>query len=336
LGWPGSPEKYRFSRLPVVLHAASAQWPSFQKTKELFLSAETFDVSENGQALKVYRWKPSSESGRSGDPPTIMLVHGWGGSARSMQAFVEPLQKSGCNVVAFDAPAHGASKGTQTTLLNVAASLRGIAGEIGPLHAVVGHSFGGMVLAAAIGDGQRPDNLRTVERLVLIGVPDSLSEILSRYGEHIRLAPAARPHLKARIEKRAGRSVDMLSTGSFIAASQIPTLVIHDNQDREVPVADGRAIADRAPVSKFLATEGLGHRRILRSSTENKRGQVPFFRKSKRIETQDVCLRSASARPRRSPACTGGQSCKERIKTCRQIKRKYRESIGKARTCKNE
>ena len=237
-----------------------------RKTNDVFLSAEAFDVSENGQALKVYRWSSCSESKGSQDPFNVLLVHGWGGSARSMQAFVDPLRASGCNVIAFDAPAHGASKGNQTTLLNVAASLREIAGETGPLHAVVGHSFGGMVLAVALGDGDRPANLQTVERLVLIGVPDSMSEILSRYGEHIRLAPPARPHLKARIERKAGRSVNLLSTGSFIAASRVPTLVIHDNQDKEVPVADGEAIAERAPEAQFLPTEGLGHRRILFSS----------------------------------------------------------------------
>ncbi len=60
--------------------------------------------------------------------------------------------------------------------------------------------------------------------------------------------------------------MDKLSTGSFIAASRVPTLVIHDNQDKEVPVADGQAIADRSPAARFLPTEGLGHRRILRSS----------------------------------------------------------------------
>jgi pimeloyl-ACP methyl ester carboxylesterase len=236
-----------------------------KKNREVYLSAETFCVSDNGRPLKVYRWLCLESSGEEKKPLNVMLVHGWGGSARSMQAFIEPLQKSGCNVIAFDAPAHGDSSGRQTTLLNVAASLRGISGEVGPVHAMVGHSFGGMVLAAALGEGERPENLSHVARLVLIGVPDGMNEILFRYGEHIRLAPAARRHLRARIEKRAGRSVDTISTGGFIEASRIPTLVIHDNNDKEVPVTEGRAIADRSPNGRFFATEGLGHRRILRS-----------------------------------------------------------------------
>jgi pimeloyl-ACP methyl ester carboxylesterase len=236
-----------------------------RKNRDVFLSAEAFTVSDNGRMLKVYRW-PCSNSNDSKAALNVMLVHGWGGSARSMQAFVEPLQKSGCNVIAFDAPAHGDSQGRQTTLINVAASLRGVATQVGPIHALVGHSFGGMVLAVALGDGDRPAQLSAVERLVLIGVPDGMKEILTRYGEHIRLAPAARSHLRARIEKRAGRSVDKLSTGGFIEASRIPTLVIHDNHDKEVPVTEGRAIANRSPDGQFLATEGLGHRRILRSS----------------------------------------------------------------------
>jgi pimeloyl-ACP methyl ester carboxylesterase len=43
----------------------------------------------------------------------------------------------------------------------------------------------------------------------------------------------------------------------------IPLLVIHDADDKEIAVTQGKKIADAYPQAKFVETKGLGHRRIL-------------------------------------------------------------------------
>jgi hypothetical protein len=43
-----------------------------------------------------------------------------------------------------------------------------------------------------------------------------------------------------------------------------PTLVVHDHGDREVGFRDGHETARAWPGARLLATEGLGHRRLLR------------------------------------------------------------------------
>jgi pimeloyl-ACP methyl ester carboxylesterase len=53
-------------------------------------------------------------------------------------------------------------------------------------------------------------------------------------------------------------------TARFAAALRAPALVIHDRSDREVPFASGEAIARAWRGAELLATEGLGHSRILR------------------------------------------------------------------------
>jgi pimeloyl-ACP methyl ester carboxylesterase len=44
----------------------------------------------------------------------------------------------------------------------------------------------------------------------------------------------------------------------------LPALIIHDRDDRDVPWQEGEAVARAWPHARFLRTEGLGHRRILR------------------------------------------------------------------------
>ena len=42
-----------------------------------------------------------------------------------------------------------------------------------------------------------------------------------------------------------------------------PLLVIHDRADKEVPCAEGEALAAAWPNGSLVTTVGLGHRRIL-------------------------------------------------------------------------
>ena len=55
-----------------------------------------------------------------------------------------------------------------------------------------------------------------------------------------------------------------LSMDRIAPRLELPLLVIHDRDDREVPWVDGASIADASPRASLLSTEGLGHRRILR------------------------------------------------------------------------
>jgi pimeloyl-ACP methyl ester carboxylesterase len=43
-------------------------------------------------------------------------------------------------------------------------------------------------------------------------------------------------------------------------------LVVHDRHDRETPFANAEAMAAAGPHVRLLATEGLGHRRVLQSA----------------------------------------------------------------------
>jgi hypothetical protein len=93
-----------------------------------------------------------------------------------------------------------------------------------------------------------------------------MTDMLSRYQAELHIAPAVLDYIKERIEKVAGRPVEALSTRAFVEASKLPAMVIHDKNDREVPVNEGCAIAASSPSTRFVETTGLGHRRILLSS----------------------------------------------------------------------
>ena len=47
---------------------------------------------------------------------------------------------------------------------------------------------------------------------------------------------------------------------------KLPTLVVHDRVDTVNPFADGQAFVDAVEGARMLATDGLGHRAILKDA----------------------------------------------------------------------
>lgn len=91
-----------------------------------------------------------------------VLLHGMTGSSESWWRLVPLLVENGYRVLAIDLPGHGLSPRDETlTIQRAAASVAdSISGECcSAPDLAIGHSFGGMVLAAAVGFGALAPNL---------------------------------------------------------------------------------------------------------------------------------------------------------------------------------
>ena len=191
-----------------------------------------------------------------GAGPTVLLVHGWEGRGAQLGAFVDPLVAAGYRVVALDGPAHGDSLGVTTTGPEFARALVATRHAVGPLAAIVGHSFGGFTSLLAVSRG-----LPTA-RVVTIGTPASVPEVLRDFLRMIRLPDRALPSMIAALEARVGAPMASFEVEAFAPTVHVPVLVVHDTDDRAVPYDDGPRLAEVFG-ARLLTTNGLGHRRIL-------------------------------------------------------------------------
>ena len=196
---------------------------------------------------------------------TVLLVHGWTGDAASMAGFVEPLLSAGFRVVAFDLPGHGASTGRELNIPLGVASLAAVARVFGPFHAIVTHSFGGAITLAALAGSVRGQPVVSADRLVLISAPSSITGITRQFGNAIGLGRRGQAALERRIHVVAGNPVEAFEGPLQLKAIGLPTLVIHDRQDRELGFQHAQALAAAGSRVQLEATEGLGHRRILKA-----------------------------------------------------------------------
>jgi pimeloyl-ACP methyl ester carboxylesterase len=191
-----------------------------------------------------------------GAGPTVLLVHGWEGRGAQLGAFVDPLVAAGYRVVALDGPAHGDSPGVTTTGPEFARALVATRDAVGPLAAIVGHSFGGFTSLLAVSRGV------PTARVVTIGTPASVPEVLRDFTRMIRLPDRALPSMIAALEARVGAPMASFEVEAFAPGVHAPVLVVHDTDDREVPYEGGRRLAEVFG-ARLLTTNGLGHRRIL-------------------------------------------------------------------------
>lgn len=195
----------------------------------------------------------------AGEGPTVLLVHGWGDHAARLGAFVAPLVLQGFRVVAVDMPGHGARGIARTDLPAMADALRLVAAQVGPIHAVIGHSMGATVSMIAVRDGMSPT------ALVLLAPPVRLEHAVSRFGEMLDLPERTLTGLRRRIERRFGTSVWRDYAADHLQL-EVPTLLIHDADDPQVDISEGRMLAASWPDVEMVETAGLGHQRIVRDA----------------------------------------------------------------------
>ena len=199
-----------------------------------------------------------------GTGPAVYLLHGWGGQAGQLAAFVAPLVARGYRVVAFDTPSHGRSGPgaygpRSSSIPEFAAALTAVVAAHGPAHAVIAHSMGGTAAAVALCDGLRAGR---VALLAPMAGPESYAR---RFADVLGFGEPTYRRLVARVERRVGapmRHFDVPELGRAVAMP--PTLVVHDRDDTYTPVSDGAAIAAAWPAARLHVTSGLGHRRLLR------------------------------------------------------------------------
>jgi pimeloyl-ACP methyl ester carboxylesterase len=68
-----------------------------------------------------------------------------------------------------------------------------------------------------------------------------------------------------RFERRLGFAREELRLAALVAGVDVPMLIVHDVDDRDVPWEEGQALARAAANARFVGTRGLGHRQILRA-----------------------------------------------------------------------
>lgn len=199
--------------------------------------------------LAVHRW--------GDEGPIALLVHGFGGHAGDLLPYVEPLRARGYQVLALDAPAHGASAGRHAGLPVMAEAVSAVARAAGRPEVVVAHALGATACALAAQRGMK------VARMAWIAPAASVAAAARGFAEALAMPAELRARFVGAVEQELGASLEALELSAIAPAQRAPVLIVHDRDDDVAPVSQSIRAAEALPVARLAVTRGLGHRRIL-------------------------------------------------------------------------
>ena len=207
-------------------------------------------INDIQKRVVCYNWQ--------GKGPKILLMHGWSGRSTNFYKIIERLMLSNYNVYAFDAPAHGESDGLITNLPEFIISQEELIKKLGPFDAILGHSGGGITSCEVC------VRIPKIKKLILISPFDKMEDIFEKYFDLIDLGEKAKKLMISYFFRKTQRNIIEFSGSSLAKKINAKTLVIHDEDDKEVEVLNAINIDKNIKNSSLRITKGLGHRRILR------------------------------------------------------------------------
>ncbi|MFK5958288.1 MAG: alpha/beta hydrolase [Lutibacter sp.] len=190
----------------------------------------------------------------------VLLVHGWSGRGTQLYKIADTLLEHGFMTISFDGPAHGKSTGKTTMMNEFVTAIKGIEEKFGPFEFAIGHSLGGMSVLNSVKQGL------TIKKAVIIGAGDIITDIIYDFVNKLKLKPTMVQRIKKHFYKKYNEDIDNYSASTAAKKTPIPTLVIHDTEDYDVPVSCAYNIRQNLQQGELLITNGLGHRRILKDT----------------------------------------------------------------------
>ena len=205
----------------------------------------------NQHKIQTYHWQ--------GSGPRVLLAHGWESNSARWKPLIALLQAAGFDIVAMDAPRHGATEGRYFGAILYGEMMNVVVNRFNPT-AIVGHSIGGFATTYYLNHFETKKKTPSVSKLILLATPSNLRFIFDLFLRVVGVNKNVRRGYYAEFERLAGAKTDDFTAENFCKTLILKGLIIHDKTDDVAPFADSVKINAALKGSKHVITEGYGHR----------------------------------------------------------------------------
>ncbi|MCW3108193.1 MAG: alpha/beta hydrolase, partial [Segetibacter sp.] len=211
---------------------------SKRKTYEapaVFEQAGKASFSFQQHQIHGFCWKPKVPNGYK-----LLICHGFDSLSYRFERYIEPLLHQGFEIYAFDAPGHGLSSGKTINALLYRDMILEVYDRFGPFDGVVAHSFAGIAVTIAIEKmtGDLP------KRLILIAPATETTRSIDDFCRHLKISPRLRREMEKLIVQIGGQPPSWYSVSRVIQSISVPTLWLHDVNDRITPYEDMKHLTE--------------------------------------------------------------------------------------------
>lgn len=196
-------------------------------------------------------WKGNSNK-------TALLIHGWNGDLTQFTRIFDALREREYTIYGIHPRAHGPSRYTMSHPGFFIEAVTEASVWLGKnFDIAIGHSMG----AGALGCVSSTVNI--AKSLVLISSPASFLDVISRFASALSLTGRAKPLFHIDVENYVGLGFEALEVHQLLGRSNIPSLLVHDVADKQVPFSDAKKLFDANDNAHLLPMQNTGHTKIL-------------------------------------------------------------------------
>jgi len=234
------------AHLSMTLFSSPKKGKLHEKQINYLSKAQQSEVIHNNICIKTYQW--------AGKKDTILLAHGWESNTYRWRELIELLKAKDYNIIALDAPAHGATSGTIFNALIYSECIQAVAKKFN-VSVIIGHSVGGM--ATAFSNYKFP--LEQVKKLILLGAPADFTGVFSRYIDMMGYSKRTSKAMETYVSKRFNHLPEYFDAAKFTKDFKAKGLIVHDKKDKIIPYKDGLKFKQNYTNAEFVSTKGFGH-----------------------------------------------------------------------------
>ncbi|MBL6729312.1 MAG: alpha/beta hydrolase [Bacteroidia bacterium] len=220
----------------------------FKKYQSDFLKTSHFSFLDfEGKRIAQYKWGSGEK--------VILCLHGWQSNSFKWKKYVEVLDKKKYTMICLDAPAHGRSDGV---LFNVPMYARLIQQflEQNKVDSILSHSLGAFSTMYLLSNYP----LLSPPKVIALGTPSYADSFIDEFIRVLNLSSKARRNLVTYFTNYSGLKINDFDSKLFAKNQKSFGLIVHDINDKESPFEYAKEMAKIWPKSRFLGTEGFGHK----------------------------------------------------------------------------
>ena len=249
-----------FPRISVKLASQLFSSPFYRakhrRSDELLESAERSFLKVDGNNIRIYKWGSSDRK--------VLLLHGWQSRGTALRGFVPGLIEKGFEVIALDAPAHGESDGKACSVRLYAEAVEAVVAKYPEISSVISHSIGSvtwMYYSSFINPAFK------LERLIMMAAPDSFENIVNNAIRMFGLSGKLKNLFMEEVFDHFNitDAEDFSLSGKLGQVNINEVYVIHDEEDRLIPMRRATYIIEHISQSHLYITKGFGHFRLVKN-----------------------------------------------------------------------
>lgn len=235
---------------------------SADRNPAIFAAAEILNFSLNGLNVQGYRWNKDKAH-------KVLILHGFGSAAHNFYSYIISMIDKGYQVLAFDAPAHGNSDGKTINAMEYSQMIEQVIDLYGPINGFLAHSFGGIALSLAIEKTPHDEDTK----IVFIAPATETTSAIDSAFELLKIKDlGVRKAFDKIIFDKGSKPTEWYSIRRAMKNIKASVLWVHDEDDDITPLKDALKVKeDGFPNIEFVITKGLGHRKIYRDTTIQKK-----------------------------------------------------------------